>query len=270
MKAKTLKISLLVVLGAMFSVHSYAQPGDPYYEHGNNSGGASVSELTDSVTVGDTLRYIVQPDANANTSYVWATMSGTLSSSFVWNAGSLGAFIGGTNTNDVTLRITGSVGTTDSLRVVEISASDCEAGDSTKISVQIINLPTALFGNGTNDNDSSFCYQNLGTNFTVPVSLTTDVQDGDVQYYVSVLNEASTEVWNNGGSAYSQDESVNTFNIPAAAFSAADTYTINISDVTDRISRKSGRSLGVDAGNSFTLLLYPQPSTGPLFHIPNM
>lgn len=245
--------------------------------HGYNSAGAAVaSENTDSVTTGSVMRYYVLPDATANGSYT-SPLTGTLTSTFAWTttnpvgagtpAGTIaqvGAIAFG-NYRQVTWSGTGTI----DLNAQENSAT-C-TGPLTSIPVAIIPAPTATFGL----NPTAVCTNNPVQTFTLPITVTTAVNDlpitpnGFVRINYTVFNPDNTELI----AAQDLNMSEATANISVTLTGATQygTYYVIINSVTDRISRKPATDVtGAIADNRIDMVVNRTPVTGPIYHIPNM
>lgn len=261
----TTRINIVLSLVALLfaSVGAFAQPGG-FYEHGSNSGGVDPNEDIDSVTVGASMRYVVEPDATANPAYDFSTMSGTLESNFDWTVdGEVGTIDAAPDTdNDITVNIaaTPDVG---QITVKEISTAGCESNDSTTIDVAVIAAPDADFPTTAADT----CTDDPSTiDFDFPVTLSTSVASGNVRINVIVDGPSTAGIYDNDLDLTNADME---FNLPAGTFNdGMGTYTVTIQEVSDRISRKS--SVTVNPAVTFDLTINRVPNTGTIYHLPNM
>jgi hypothetical protein len=266
---------LMVVLGIFVSYNLFAQPNG-YVQHDEVGG-----EI-DSVTVGSVIEYYVAPDATVNTSYTPPSVgngyvpAGFLSSDFTWTVpagiGTINTGVTDADSNIVQINIAGTNSGGDLLvTVLETSGPGCAAPSTTDMSVEVIEAPTADIGNGTYDSDTAICTATPATvSIDVPVTLSTDVLDGDVQFSVVVEDAVSTVLWNNGGSPLTMDESQTSFNVPAGTFAAVGNFTVTISAVTDRISRKPATDVtGTITTSVFNITLNTVPTTGEIYRLPN-
>ena len=182
---------------------AFAQPatipgvnGETLSQHGYNGlGVVTAAENTDSVTTGSVMRYFVLPDATANPSYT-VPLSGTLTDAFAWTFTGATGTAAGVNANvagfasfgnyqQVTWGGTGTI----NLNVQETSPAPAScAGLLTTIPVAILPVPTATFG----ADPASICANNPVQTFTLPVTLTTAVADGDVRINYTVYNPDAT------------------------------------------------------------------------------
>lgn len=261
---RTTRINIVLSLVALLftSVGAFAQPGG-FYEHGSNSGGVDPNEDIDSVTVGASMRYVVEPDATANPAYDFSTMSGTLESNFNWTVdGAVGAIDAAPDTdNDITVNIAAAPGT-GAISVREVSNAGCEAGDSTTINVAVIAAPDADFPTTTADT----CTDNPSTiAFDFPVTLSTSVASGNVRINVTVDGPSTAGIYDNDLDLASTNTE---FNLPVGTFNdGLGTYTVTIEEVSDKISRKS--SVTVNPAVTFDLTINRVPNTGTIYHLPN-
>ena len=265
MKARTLRFSLSTILSIVLAASMFGQPAS-FQQHGDNSSGTTVaSENIDSITVGGTIRYVVEPDATANPAYNFATMSGTLASSFAWTVpAGIGTITGAPDTdNDITITAAGSAAT-GQITVVETSSAGCGSGTTTAIDVEVIGLPTADFSS-TTDN---LCTNDLTTvSYNLPVTLTTAEKNGNIRVIISMDGPATAAIYTN---TFDIKENATTLNIPAGQFDDGyGDYVVTITEVSDRILRKSGLTSGTISTSQFTYTINRTPTTGVIYHLPN-
>lgn len=255
---KSIAIVALLAMGMTqaFGQNELGLPAN-FKQHGTNSSDVvTVLENTDSVTVGSTLKYYVQPDA---------TIAGTLST-FSWTiTPALGSQTAGSPTNiaDVTFAGTPATGT---IVVQETSPSGC-AGSTTTINVEAIAAPdvTAITipapGCPTGTDGS---YTVAGPTATLTISSSVKGFKGvSVNWsltgpagFTSVLNQTAN--LGNG----------TTIDLSGITLTHSGTYTLTINTITDRIATKSGLTAIVD-GTDQTFVLNRAPVTGPIYHLPN-
>ena len=261
MKARTLKITFFVCLGMLITTGLFAQPAG-FQPHGNNSGGAAdPTEAIDSVTVGSSIRYVVEPDATLNGSYDFATMTGTLSSSFAWTIDA--AISAGTaeTDNDVTITMAGSAGT-GQISVVETSAAPASCvGNTVTIDVEVIAEPTATF-----DAAASAICQAAIADYTVNITLNTATAGGSIRLGINMDGPSTGGIYT---TTLNTTDATTSFTIPAAEFDDGNgDYVITFTEISDHISRKSGVTVST-AGLSHTLTINRTPTTGNIYHVPN-
>jgi len=259
-----LNIALSLMAFLAFSVGAFAQPAD-FQQHGNNSSGTpAASENIDSVTVGASMRYVVEPDATANPAYDFATMTGTLNSIFNWTVDAAVGTISGApdDDNDITVTVAGAAGT-GQIIVKEVSSAGCASGDSTTIDVAVIAAPSAEFTTTTGDT----CIADTSTiGYTLPVTLSSDVASGNIRINVNVDGPSTADIYDQDWDLADTDTE---FTLPAGTFDdGLGSYTITIEEVTDRISRKSSVA-GTITTATHTLTINRVPNTGVIYHLPN-
>jgi len=259
----------------------FAQPatipgvnGQTLSQHGYNSAGvAVVSENTDSVTTGSVMRYYALPDATANTSYT-SPLGGSLTDAFSWTLTGATGTAAGVNANvagygafgnyqQVTWSGTGTI----DLNVQESSPAPASCpGPLTTIPVAILPVPTSTFG----ADPSSVCTNTPATQtFTLPVTLSTAVSDGDVRINYTVYNpDASVLI---AAQDLDLDETEVSFDVTLTGATQYGNYYVMINSVTDRVSRKPVTDItGTITDNRIDLFVYRTPVTGRIYHVPNM
>ena len=260
---------LMVMLGMFTAVSMFAQPAG-FQQHGNNSSGTTVaSENIDSITVGASVRYVVEPDATANPSYTFSTMSGTLSSTFQWDVTNVSTTNGtlGDTDNDVTITAAAAA-TTGTIEVVESSSSGCGSGTTTTIDIAVIDDPEADLGNTTFDNDSAVCIDAAANvALDVPITLATEVTGGSIRIHVNIDGPATSDIYD---ADIDLNESATDFTLAAGTFNDGfGDYSIQITNVSDRISRKCSVTNGTITTGTYTLTINRTPTTGNIYHLPN-
>ena len=258
MKTKNL-FRPLILMGilAFLGISSFAQPAGMTEN--------TPPEETDSVTIGSTLQYFVMPDPAVNAGYDYSTNRGALVSTFDWwTSNGLESGIvdnGGEELVDITWSTLGA----DILYVTEIGAN-CDASDTTDVPIRVINVPTAAFG-GT---DSAFCTTDPSLHdFDFPITATTDVADGKLRFEIAVSHATLGANFYTNTIDFDKDTNAS-FNVPAGTFTAYGVYTVVISNITDRISRKPATDiLGTSTQDTYTVTINTTPNTGNIYHVPN-
>lgn len=289
---KTTAIIALIILSA---INGWAQTtlsvgGETLSQHGYNSAGtAQPTEARDSVTTGSTTRYYVLPDATANPNYGGsaAPLTGTLTSSFTWNSntptgtaaiGTIGA--AGSASYTHYRQITWAGAGTINLTVQETNVSGC-AGLETSIPISVIAAPTLTYPvaggtedtcfSGTNGSLNIQSNKRFWVNFSSPLSglnkslqILADVTRDNSGSPQTIANDVQVTFTQTSATA-------GYFTLPATAeFDHYDRYTITLVSVSDRISRKGGLWNPASGNTTFTYNVYPVPSTGNIYHLPNM
>jgi hypothetical protein len=248
--------------------------------HGNNSSGTpTATEATDSVTIGGTTEYFVMPDATLNAGYNYSVNPLTnLNSTFDWT--------GTTGQSTITYKKSGPTdipnyvqilwGNTTGLfqvSVAEQASAGCADPSPTTIPVRLVVKPTLTYpaAGGT----QSFCSTAAdgSTNIT-PVPLAVNFTSGAGGNFAVKLKYTITSV-SHGAIATNVSADVTAATSTTGTFSLAaplnfyDTYTITLTEVTDRISRKSN-VINAPSGNlTYTVVVNRTPNTGTIYHVPN-
>lgn len=289
-----LKLTAVLALVLLSGANGWAQTlsvnAETLSRHGYNSAGtAQPTEARDSVTTGSTTRYYVLPNAAANPSYggTAAPLTGTLSSSFTWgsNTPTGTAAIGtiaaaGAATYGHYRQITWAGTGTLNLTVQETSGSGC-AGSETAIPISVVAAPTLTYPVAAGAEDTCFTGTNGSLNiqssklfwvsFTSPIS---GVNKG-LQILIDVVRAnggTPQTIANDVQATFTQTSATaGYFTLPATAeFDYYDTYTITLVSVSDRISRKGALWNPASGNTTFTYNVYPVPTTGNIYHLPNM
>lgn len=274
---------VIVILNMLFLTmmlqQSFAQsvPAD-FQEHGKNSSGATVaSEAIDSVTVGSTMNYFVMPDLNVNQDadgpYDYATNKDALVSTFDWFA-IPGLTITKDEENYVSVDFPASPGDY-TLNVSEESTAGCST-DTTTIQVRTINAPEVGYTIAGGSED--FCVNDADGSFSVspsPVSVTINSDVFGNRGIIISYQITSTSSSFNGGNPLNGTVSVadgdSNFSI-SENLTHYGTYTITLTDITDRISRKPTTDIrgSLLANTTYIVNVTRAPSTGNIYHLPNM
>jgi hypothetical protein len=280
-KSTILRGFLTTALIAVGLTAAFAQPatipgvnGQTLSQHGYNAAGAPVvSENTDSVTTGSVMRYYVLPDATANPSYT-SPLGGSITDAFAWTftgatgtAAGVNADVAGFGAFDNYQQVTWSGNGTINLNVQENSPAPASCtGPLTTIPIAILPVPTGTFG----ADPGSVCTNTPNTQvFTLPVTLSTAVLDGNVRLNYTVYNpDASVLI---AAQDLDLDEAAVSFNVTLTGAAQYGNYYAVINTVTDRVSRKPVTDItGTITDNRIDLFVYRTPVTGPIYHIPNM
>ncbi len=275
---KNVSFVITVLFLTMMSYQSMAQnvPTD-FQEHGKNSSGATVaSENIDSVVVGSTMNYFVMPDLDVNQDgdgpYDYNTNKDALSSTFDWFTNP-SLTITEIEPNYVSVDFPTSTGDY-TVNVSELSAGGC-GSDTTTIDVRVINAPEVGYTLAGGSED--FCETGVDGSLSVSPSAMNVTINSDVignQQIIISYQISSTNASFNGGNPVDGTVSVAD---GAVNFAISEnlthygTYTITLTDITDRISRKpvtdvSGSLL---TNTTFTVNVTRTPSTGTIYHLPN-
>jgi hypothetical protein len=297
------KFTVILTLLVMVSIDGWGQAssltvnGQTLARKGYNAAGvdkSTTTEARDSVTAGSTTRYYVVPDASANSGYT-GILTGTLTSGFKWDVEALSktgtadtltsgrainavtGFGSFTNYREITWKGAGTL----NLTVQEISAAGC-GGTPATIPISIVDAPTVAYPIAAGKEDTCF----TGTTGSLNIQVTKKFY---INYSTPIAGPSAQGIQirvnitrNNGGTPVTVASSLQVnftrvsstsgyFEIPAATeFDYFDTYTITLADISDRISRK-GNFWNTATGNTaFTYYVYPVPTTGTIYHLPNM
>jgi hypothetical protein len=259
--------------------------GKEYFQHGRNQHGntpdINAAEAVDSVTVTARMRYFVLPDATVSPEYfnegapISFTDFSKVNSSFVWEVESTTAGIGvieaigaGNAVTDPLIFVRWTATGEAELKVEEAPGEGegaCSAGEPTIINVEVIAKPTIEFANIDDKYYFWWCDSNLPYSLVLDMVATSAVV-GNVQMQVKYT------VSKNDGTAGAEQTATIENGKLSINFDDYGVYVITITEVTDRISRKSG-VLGdvgiVNDANVFTFEFQRPIETGPIFRIPN-
>lgn len=295
------KFTVILTLLVMVSIDGWGQASslsvnsETLARAGYNAAGVDKSantEARDSVTTGSTTRYYVVPDASANTLYT-GVLTGTLTSGFKWNVNTktgtadtltsgnainaVGAFGSFTNYRGITWAGIGTL----NLTVQEISAAGC-GGTPTTIPISIVAAPTVAYPTATGVEDTCFSgtagslniqvTKRFYVNYTTPIP-GPSTQDIQIKVNISRNNGGTPAVVATGlDVTFTRTSSTSGyFTIPnTTEFDYFDRYTITLASVSDRISRKGNFWNPATGNTDFTYHVYPVPTTGTIYHLPNM
>lgn len=266
--------TVLVILVSLTGAYAQQLNTTGLYRHGTNSASAGVAvapEATDSVTVGGKMDYFVMPDPLYNPLYDHTTsLTANLVSTFTWSTTPAGPGIAtktGFGQNYVTVTWPGTTNTY-TLNVKE-NGGACADAAGRDITVKAINVPTANYSAAT----STQCTATPATlSFTLPLSLTTDINNGRMVVdlsvkYTNTLGVVTTTAYNN-----------NNIQLPGGTLDLATVtgglaygkYEVTIVAVRDRISVKSNVTGTIGTTPTYTYNVIRLPKTGEIYHVPNI
>ncbi len=259
-----------------------------YYQHGFNKTGTNTpgvvktQEMRDSVTVTSVMKYFVLPDKLSNPDWydnlgnIKSVNDSTtnLKSTFVWSfKNGLGS---GKSRKQIIAATWNSIGI-DSLKVRENPENGC-VGKETVIPVAVIAKPTITFKQVGSVYTDGICPPQAvnATNkvsYNFPISITTSSSQVEVTYSRAWTKSDGTD----GGTLTNQKAWVKIIGGNAVfemEFSDYGKYDITITNVTDRVSRKSLVDGVIAQGTPpqsavFTYNVMKPIETGPIFRIPN-
>jgi hypothetical protein len=212
------------------------------------------------------MRYWVQPDASlanpANT-YAWTIPA------------AVGTHTAGGVTNLATVTMAASAGT-GSIQVIESTSVGCGSGTTTSIPVSVIALPTITYpaaggtagtcGSGV-DGSLAISIPALNVNWTSSVS---GARLLNLQY--DITGPAGfTPATNTQVNITETGAGTGTF-IVTQPLTYYGSYTITLKSAADRIATKCNnmRNTNGITNATYTFIVNRPPTTGPIFHIPNM
>jgi len=281
---KLVKYSIILMFCSAGIAYGQTQPvsveigGKDHYRHGYNSigGGETLQnpgwEERDSVTVSSEMRYFVLPSEIANPGYSWSTPM-TLTnviSTFTWSFGETtprGAVIAGSGEPLITVKWnTLGAETLSVLEVPDETVAACSDGTPTTIPVVVIPKPTIAFAPNAQTplyaDEACELIQAGAFPVTINMNVSTESTQVEVSYTVtrngeaySTLNGTDIRVVNSGITITFPDYGL---------------YEITLTDVSDRVSRKSSVEGDiVTLGKIFTFNLTRPIQTGPIYRLPN-
>jgi len=241
------------------------------YQQGSDPNGTGLAyEAIDSVTLGAQLQYYVQPSPAISPAYVFSSPLLNLNSTFAWTAAPAASATitspmnGTVLTNWITVKWN-SLGAVN-LSVIETANTGSCGGTTTTIPVMVLHVPTLTGGAAP----AAQCAASpAGVSFTVPFILTSDLNlPSTVKVNYTVLNPDGTI------SIAAQNvqlaNSVTSINVTLPAGSTQfGQYKVTFNTVSDRISIKSSIP-GIVTSPSVLLTVNPVPTTGPIYHLPNL
>jgi hypothetical protein len=237
------------------------------------------TETPDLVTVGTLVPYLVIPDKDINPSYVLATDGASttnVSSTFNWTVTGLGTITNASPKHYIELNITGTAGTTVTMNVKEQNSASgaCADATGTNINVKILAQPTVT---AASVNPASVCSADGTTAITLPqfsITSTSDVTSPSIKVYATLhltpLSGAASDIFADQELAVDASGNVT---LPAVTLTKWGKYTLTISKVSDKISRKDidATRKGYFAVSSIStdFYIYKTPKTGAIYHISN-
>ncbi|MDR1672133.1 MAG: hypothetical protein LBS09_01520 [Bacteroidales bacterium] len=273
-----------------------------YYRHGSNKTDPTSTdipqELRDSVTITSTQSYFVLPDTSIspnwyNTDETIKDISNTsnLNSTFTWSLENhFGALFGSSTTYTETGRVSpilqiqwGATTGSDILRMREVPKTNtaCIIGTGTAITIDVIAKPIITFDQVGNPlaYAAGGCYTQAevtaGVVYNFPVTVTTAVPKQaqiKIDYTVTRMpGESSGAMPSNGNDVSITVDASGKATFPLE-FLSYGVYKITLTDVTDRISRKSQVAVAgviVSAGSEFIFSVLRPAETGPIYRLPN-
>ena len=280
-KYRNLKIGFYAAAFSLLSLGVHAQtlpntPTPPTATHYTEF--TAGAESVDSVTVGSRMPYKVEqqtppPMSGLDVEYKWLfspattikSLTGTTNLASVNNddyyAENEISVVMPASPTDLTIKT--------NVRYKSGTTALCEgtADDTNKITV--VNRPTIQWTAG----EILGC-EGAGTTATIPVTLT-GYKQFEVAYQIehwSAFDKSGTPNPSEGWMVLAGDE----LDFPATMFDETGVYEITVTNITDRISRKSLDVSLVAAQSSdlpsgvYTVKIYPVPVTNPLQHIKNV
>lgn len=282
MKHQNLKIGIFAAVFALLPALMIAQTSTPTLENTPNPvPPGTYTEFTpsgyesiDSVTVGSRMPYQVEaqtPVTGLTFEYKWLFAPGQpiLDIDGATLTPTTGDYY---NTNEISVEIPDAPNTimtiTANVRSMLGGVQLCTGSDST-YSIRILPRPTVDWASSTPLADCA------AVPVSIPLTLTGN-KDFEVEY---IINYYSTYV--NGGTPTSTSAvkyivlTDDNLILPATEFASGNgLYEIEITGITDRISRKSLDPIASDTddlpNDAFQVLIYPAPVTNPVQHVRNL
>ncbi len=268
---KSLLTLITLILASAISVTAQELGTTGLYQQGSDPAGTGLSyESIDSVTIGAQMQYYVQPSPVISPSYTYTSPLLNLNSTFAWTAAPAASATITSPMNATVLTnwvsvLWNSLGTVN-LSVVETANTGSCAGTTTTIPVMVIHIPTITGGAAPAPQCAA---SPAGVSFTVPFTLTSDLNlPSTVRVNYTVLNpDGTTAIAAQNVELANSVTSVNVI-LPAGSVQFGQ-YKVTFNAVSDRISRKSSVAGTVTSPNVL-LTVNPIPTTGPIYHIPNL
>lgn len=293
-----------------FGQHTVTVPaasGTTLYEKGYNVANPNTSvETKDYVTVGTKVPYLVIPDPDLNPGWAAAAVSDAttttgINSTWTWSIpGTISTTTPGTG-HFIKIDVLGTATphTSGDITVFENSGSACP-GSTQTITLEVVAQPTAsaLSVSDGVDPIASICQSGTDGSLNVPFPTFTVTKsiDADIPVDAAVKVKATLVFTSLAGATttYFTDAILNVNNsgvvsnsdITSAAaanstphtltdFDSWGTYTLTITQISDKISRKDLNTAGGyfalngGTGYSATYSVFKTPVTGPIYHLPN-
>jgi hypothetical protein len=253
----------------------------------------TAGEDPDLATTGTQVSYLVYPDAVLNPSWAEgadAKNTNFLTTDFTWTIPAAFSSTVPATIHYVTLNITGAAGATGNITVVENSAASC-AGSTTTMAVKVVAQPTVTDAAVTDGSIpiNSICVS--GTNGSLGAAIPTFSVTKTIDASITTPNirvKATLDLTALVGGATSNiftdvvlnvDAATGNINatdlasaIPGGKLDTWGVYTLTISSVSDKISRKDLNAAGgyfTVTGVTTTYSVLKTPTTGPIYHIKN-
>jgi hypothetical protein len=269
-----MKLSVIVALMGLITNVGFGQqlPGTSLYKDSTNGTAQPLVyqhtvEAKDSVTVGAVVDYFVMPDNLISPSYNPAvSFTSDLNSSFAWTIGGAGSSTvtkTGMLSNYITATWTTTPGSYTLVAKETATTGTCPDNIGTTVNSVVIAKPTASFSPTTS---SAICSTNPAADtLKLPLVLTTSMSDNNIRITYTITG-ATTKA----ATPLDLKESATSYTLPAGTFNGSSygVNTITITQVSDRISRKSGVT-GTITTNTYTFTINRTPSTGAIYHLPN-
>jgi hypothetical protein len=260
-------LKMIAALAIMFLGHanSWGQSTTPpvnFKPHGTNSADVvTPKENIDTLVVGAVMDYWIMPSSGATltTTWTWSRPTGTATVTGVPTG----------QTAEFTFPASPETGTIKSVE----TTNSCPDPTGTTINYAVVAKPSVGFSDATPATSIGLC--NFTSAQTLNIALTSATaganEDMNVTYTVS---KGGTQI----GTSHTQmlKRSNTTIVIPFAEFGATPTagvYTVTFSNVDDRIVRKAKNKasiIGTINTATYTITITAVPTTGPIYHLPNM
>jgi hypothetical protein len=265
MKNLTIIKTAILALMMFGFINARGQSNTPpasFKPHGTNSADVvTPKEDIDTVVVGAKMDYWVMPSTGATATTTWT-----------WNHPTGTAIITGVPTGQTAEFTFPASAESGSIKVVE-TTNACPDPTGTIINYAVVAKPSVGFSDATPTVTMGICSftaaQTLNIALTTPVSGANEIMN--VTYTVS---KGAVQI----GIAHTQAlaKSNTTITIPFAEFGAsptAGTYTVTFTNVDDRIVRKAKNKASITGTintATYTINATAVPSTGSIYHLPNM
>jgi hypothetical protein len=249
------------------------------------------------VTVNKAMPYYVQPDAYFNTNYIapgW-TVTSTFAWSFLVDPVSFNISDPAIINPDITIGTVGSY----TLEVVETSTDGCADATPTQLVINVLAAPSFDFNSLADILDHCGDQAAMDVTFQI-IDNGADAVDGTGDYLIdwtydvdnlesdkATLNDelAASDVTNTDVAVFTTDGAGKI--LVNQAFPVLNNevtrYTFTLTGINDAVSRRSdyiaplGRNLvgaytnyAPGADNTFVVMVLPAPTTGPIYHLPNL
>jgi hypothetical protein len=284
---KLLKLTISIFF-TLLTAKTYSQPNPitvesvPLYIHTTNSSdlvGPVAAEATDYVTIGSTTKYYVMPYQATNPLFNAAIdLFANVVSTFTWTvtpalstAGAVattGAYSGAPHYKQIVWTGLGS----GNIQVREKSNLGCD-GNIISTPVEVILAPTVQFSSTSNGDCSSAADGSVHYSITggLPISWTSSVTGTKllkVNYTINCTNVGFGGIQtHNNVTVTETGAGTGTFDI--SFLERFGIYTITLTAINDRISKKSGINGTLSGSSVYTFVLSPTPASGNVYHRAN-